>query len=204
MIYTFEVDKIKISRNQAIRIGRNLTSTLPIQIGDSVIYREAEAIVIKSDKGFHLNCNMKFDLCHLELDGWYFGKTGGILGNMNNEEYDDTSLISGDDITKVETHWALNQCKENDHVIKTNVSLDILNTCDAFFKSKISEFIKCFAIVDPIPFYEMCLDLGTDSFLHVMEDGEMANKGVCTAALAYMESCSSQSVALRVPVTCIQ
>lgn len=187
--------------DQAIRIGRNLTSTLPIQIGDSVIYREAEAIVIKSAKGFHLNCNMKFDLCSLELDGWYFGKTGGILGNMNNEVYDDASLIS---TSKLETQWALNACQENEHVGKANVSLEVLNTCDAFFKSKISEFIKCFAIVDPTPFYEMCLDLGADSILNAINEIDVVNKGVCTAALAYMESCASHNIALRVPVTCIQ
>lgn len=190
--------------NKAIRIGRNLTSTLPIQIGDAVIYREAEAVVIKSYKGFHLNCNMKFDLCLLELDGWYFGKTGGVLGNMNNEVYDDTSLISSDSTSKLETYWALNTCHENEHISKANVSLEVLNTCDAFFKSKISEFIKCFTIVDPSPFYTMCLDLGADSFLNAINDIDIVNKGVCTAALAYMESCSSENVALRVPVNCIQ
>lgn len=170
---------------------------MPVQIGDSVIYREAEALVIQSAKGFHLNCNMKFDICLLELDGWYFGKTGGILGNMNNEVYDDAS-------SNLETQWALNACQENEHISKANVSLEVLNTCDAFFKSKISEFIKCFMIVDPTPYYTMCLDLGADSFLNVIHDVDVVNKGVCTAALAYMESCSLQNVALRVPVTCIQ
>lgn len=147
---------------------------------------------------------MKFDICLLELDGWYFGKTGGVLGNMNNEVYDDASLLGSVDTTKLESQWALNTCHENEHSTKANVSLEVLNTCDAFFKSKISEFIKCFAIVDPSPYYTMCLDLGADSFLNAINDVDIINKGVCTAALAYMESCSSQNVALRVPVTCIQ
>lgn len=144
---------------------------------------------------------MIFDICLLELDGWYFGKTAGLLGNMNNEVYDDTTLISTD---KLETQWALNACQENEHISNANASLVVLNTCDAFFKSKISDFLKCFAIVDPTPYYTMCLDLGADSFLNAINDVDVINKGVCTAALAYMESCAAQNVALRVPVTCIQ
>lgn len=144
---------------------------------------------------------MKFDICSLELDGWYFGKTAGVLGNMNNELYDDTTLIGS---SKLETQWALNGCQENEHASNANASLVVLNTCDAFFKSKISDFVKCFAVVDPTPYYSMCLDLGADSFLNAINDVDVINKGVCTAALAYMESCAAQNVALRVPVTCIQ
>lgn len=63
-----------------VRVNRNSTTALPIQIGDTTIYREWDILVIKSRNGFELNCNLQFDYCWFEVSGWYYGKTAGIMG----------------------------------------------------------------------------------------------------------------------------
>lgn len=63
-----------------VRINRNSTTSLPIQIGDTIIYRSWDILVIRSKNGYELNCNLQFDYCWFEISGWYFGKIAGIMG----------------------------------------------------------------------------------------------------------------------------
>ena len=107
---------------------------------------------------------MQFDLCWFDVDGWYFGRTNGILGNMNNEIYDDDVYEVAEQQTP---KWALNECKQQTYDTEKNVSLEVLNVCDGFFKSKLSYFVPCFPHVDPAPFYEMCLDLSVNSYANM-------------------------------------
>lgn len=123
-----------------VRINRNSTTTLPIQIGDTTIYRAWDILVIKSTNGFELNCNLQFDYCWFELSGWYFGKTAGILGTINNEIYDDfltSKHVITKDPTEFKKSWSLTkhgsneQCKqelnEEPHL---PVSNELLNICE--------------------------------------------------------------------------
>lgn len=207
----FDVDMV----GGSIRINRNQTSTLPIQIGDTVIYRDTDILVVRSNNGFQLNCNLQFDFCWFELSGWYYGKTAGLLGTMNNEIFDD-SLASNHVITQdpieLKNSWALKQCKTQDdddedaslRVKPSSVSNELLNICDTFFRSKISQFANCFAVVDSLPFYDMCLDMGTNSISNFTEENHPAQKGSCAVALAYIETCTDENVPLRVPDVCVQ
>lgn len=197
-----------------VRINRNISTALPVQIGDTIIYRAWDILIIKSRNGFELNCNLQFDFCWFEVSGWYYGKTAGIMGTINGEIYDDF-LTSKHTITKDTTEfrqsWALNhggqseKCKhelndDNNHPI----SNELLNICDTYFRSKISPFSNCFATVDSIPFYDMCLDMGSNSITNFTHIDHPAQKGACAVALAYMESCADENLPLRVPEICVQ
>lgn len=194
-----------------VRVNRNATSTLPIQIGDTIIYRAWDILVIRSRNGFELNCNLQFDFCWFEVSGWYFGKTAGIMGTMNNEIYDDF-LTSGhlitNDATEFKKSWALNQqdqCKpEQPNKPNSPITNEMLNLCDTYFRSKVSPFANCFATVDSLPFYDMCLDMAANSITDFTHSHHPAQKGVCAVALAYMESCTDQNLPLRVPEICLQ
>lgn len=154
-----------------------------------------------------MNCNLQFDLCWFELSGWYFGKTAGLLGNMNNEYYDDYNnqkQIQCKSDEEFIDSWSLDTCKQQHITPERNASNEVINACEEFFRSKISYFANCFAIVNPMPFYEMCLDLGTNSFANVIKDEHPADKGLCTVALAYIESCAAEHTPLRIPDICVQ
>lgn len=195
-----------------IRIGKNLTTLLPAKIDSAVIYRDADVLSIESGKGFTIYCNLQFDLCSVELSGWYFGKTAGLLGTMNNEKYDDLTT-SRNTFAKNEQEfvdsWALPSCTNpvkvnNYEEVLSKASVVLVKLCDSFFRSKVSYFASCFSIVEPQPFYEMCLDLGTNSISHIINDAHPSQKGACTSALAYIEVCQIENTPLRVPDTCIQ
>ncbi|XP_055591953.1 uncharacterized protein LOC129743787 [Uranotaenia lowii] len=192
----------------SVQIARNHTTALPAQIGDTVVYRETDQLIIQSFKGFKLTCSLQYHMCSFDLSGWYFGKTAGILGTMNNEIYDDY-LTSEQKYARSEEQfinsWTLPGCEAN--VETTNhtrnyftVSNELSQLCESFFRQKHSYFASCFPIVDVNPFYEMCLDLG----YHIKSASDNpSDNGACTSALAYMEACALEGMPLRVPDTCI-
>lgn len=133
---------------------------------------------------------------------------------MNNEIFDDF-LTSNHTITKDVTafrqSWALNhggqvdKCKHELNDFGTNlISNELLNICDTYFLSKISPFANCFATIDSRPFYDICLDMGSNSITNFTHNDHPAQKGACAVALAYMESCADVNLPLRVPEICLQ
>lgn len=173
-----------------------------MQLGDVTIYRELDVLTVHSDTEFSLNCNVHFDLCWFELSGWYFGHTAGILGTMNNEYFDEFTTSKNAIVKSTEdftNSWALRTCKQPQRAVKETISNPVTEACNHFFKSGILS--ACSDTVDAKPFYEMCLDLGAHASPII--EGHPAVKGACTAALAYIEACTSAKIPIRVPDQCV-
>lgn len=193
-----------------IHVGNNLTSILPTSFGDLIVTRELNVVTVSSKRGFLVRCNLEFDVCFIELSGWFFGKIAGVLGTMNNENFDDfttsDSTISLDENDFIESwklpsacvHFETKPMEEKPHI-------SLQKSCDHFFKQKTSYFSTCFTIVDPDPFYEICLSLGALRYQPRYEQAiESLERAACTTGIAYIEACAIENVPLRVPDTCIQ
>lgn len=191
---------------QAVRIGNS--TTLPAKLKNTIIYRLDDILFIESEKGFRIQCNLQYDICTMELEGWYYGKTSGLLGTMNNEAFDDTltslQQFSNSDDEFVKS-WALNGCTQTPRYEDPKVfDFHSVMTCDDLFRNKVSYFASCFSVVDPMPYYQMCIDLMENSFAKVVPTKNPSPKGACTAALAYIEVCNTEKTPLRIPDTCIK
>lgn len=46
-----------------------MSTHLPVQLGDVSLYQKSEVVTLESASGFALRCNMKFDVCMLEVSG---------------------------------------------------------------------------------------------------------------------------------------
>jgi C8 domain len=90
----------------------------------------------------------------------------------------------------------INDFREN---LLNNNSLDYLKDCELFFKQKTSYFATCFTVVDPDPFFAICLSLHRSS-----KTSEKSTKAACTSGLSYIEACSIKNVPLRIPDSCIK
>ncbi|XP_058818906.1 uncharacterized protein LOC131681859 [Topomyia yanbarensis] len=194
--------------DMSVRINRNATTALPAQIGETVVYRETDQLIIQSFKGFKLTCSLQYHMCSFDLSGWYFGKTAGILGTMNNEVFDDyltSEHTYASSKKQFINSWKLPGCEaEVDTTNHTRnfftVSNELSQICESFFQQKQSYFASCFPVVDSTAFYEMCLDLGH----HIdSKPDDPSNNGACTSALAYMDACLLEDMPLRVPDSCI-
>lgn len=193
----------------AIKIGNETTTLLPSTSGDFLITRELNVVTVTSRLGFKVQCNLEFDVCHFEMSGWYFGKIAGVLGTMNNENFDDLTTSDNEVIESKEKFiksWITkgNQPERD----STNASIDnelqegLLRNCDTFFKQKTSYFTNCFLTVDSQPFYEMCIQLG--NLPRYQTSSKTMEQASCTSAIAYIDACAGQNVPLRIPDTCIQ
>lgn len=177
---------------------------MPLKLEGVTVSRDLDVLTISTNKEYSLNCNVQFDLCWFEVSGWYFGNTAGLLGTMNNEPYDEYLMANNSiatDLQDFTDSWSINGCRQKmiPPSVDLNVPQEVSSICDYYFKSGMLS--ACADTVDPKPFYEICLDLGSNS--NPVRTGHPANKGACTAALAYIEACASAKIRMRVPDKCV-
>lgn len=86
--------------------------------------------------------------------GWYFGKTAGLLGTMDNEPSNDILSSRGEmetDVNKFMESWALetSNCTSSvsDLHHKTQIDITVHEECNSLFASKTSQFSICFHVV---------------------------------------------------------
>ncbi|CAB3385673.1 Hypothetical predicted protein [Cloeon dipterum] len=198
MIVLLENDVIKIDlADSSIQINDKYDKRLPTMTADGTfIYREGQILHVKGNKSFEILCNFHFDICTLELSGWYFGKTAGLFGTMDNEQATDLLSTNGSYLTSVPefvTAWQLDDsmCTEEDGLAAKIPDAKIVNKCDVLY-DRDSPMADCFSVVDYEPFKEMCLTS------KVYKDKE-----ACISAKAYMEECSQANVIITLPDECI-
>jgi hypothetical protein len=68
---------------------------LPYHQNQLAIYRTLREVHVKSRYGVLVSCDLQHELCSFSVNGYYFGKTRGLLGTISNEKYDDLALPNG-------------------------------------------------------------------------------------------------------------
>lgn len=72
------------------------THGFPVMEKDSFAFRQANGrIGLGSLYGLMAFCTSKLEVCYIEVNGFYLGKLRGLLGDGNNEPYDDFRLPNG-------------------------------------------------------------------------------------------------------------
>ncbi|XP_011308401.1 uncharacterized protein Apoltp isoform X2 [Fopius arisanus] len=176
---------------------------LPMELDNAMgfVHQKESIVTIELKNGlFNLKCNLKYDVCVLELAGWYFGKTAGLLGTFNNERYDDTIQSNGivtSDILAFGNSWRIpeiNNSQNNPQPLKNlattgDADKEALKFCQNIFSNKSSEFGDCFAVVEPTLYATACAN-------------SRSVPEACTLAISYMQVCSFYDTYLRIPDTC--
>ncbi|XP_012534919.2 uncharacterized protein LOC105835859 [Monomorium pharaonis] len=188
-------DTMKLISQKSADVTSNLQ--LPIELDNSTYVYQVENVVMieRKHNQFRLECNLKFDLCTLELSGWYYGKTAGLLGTMSNEQFDDilgSNKLLLKDTGSLAHSWSIDKnCVDTmNYANKTQQQDDTIYTfCDELFVNKSSEFGVCFGVIDPVEYIDMCLSSLTET-------------EVCTVAMSYMQMCMFRDTYLRIPDRC--
>ncbi|XP_019888404.1 apolipophorins [Ooceraea biroi] len=150
---------------------------------------------IKSDYGVHVTCSYKTPmLCTVRVSGFYHGKLRGLLGDGNNEHYDDYMLPSGK-ITESEAEFA------NGYKLKPDcAAVNAIDhkthqrnpTCTDYFTGEKSTLKKCFSYVNPTDYRAAC---------DVAANGNP--QGACLLATTYYAACYYKRVSgISIPATC--
>ena len=193
--------------NRLVGLPQALESTLIQRIGDQVVLEQRDGLIIK--------CNMIYAQCSITISGWYFGKTGGLLGVYDNEPANDWMMPSREIASNVEDFVASWQVGDDDEDISigggsssscavSSASNEIPNNpsdrkdCKYLFSSEHSALMPCFTSVDPAPFVDIC-----NHNLGLLSNQPSKQAGLCDSAAAYIETCSVQGVELWMPTDCV-
>lgn len=173
---------------------------LPIVLNSTVVTRNYQSMIVKNSHGLTMVCDYHYDICTIELSRWLFGKTGGLLGTLDNEKVTDLTFPNGTKTSSIHSFvesWKVNTCQTTRTAEKTT-SLSPLEEeltdalCDAFFTYRNSPLSDCFHRVNPKPFLDICL---TDV-------RSATDPTVCSAVVAYARMCSSVDITVKIPEMC--
>lgn len=76
---------------------------IPVDLDLVTITRSGDSIIVESKRRFTAMIDTRTQLFSLEISGWYYNKVAGLLGNYNNEQYDDLTMTNGqitEDVTR--------------------------------------------------------------------------------------------------------
>nr|XP_018903254.1 PREDICTED: uncharacterized protein LOC109034507 [Bemisia tabaci] len=185
----------------AVDISDMNLKQMPTQINGLAIYQENSRVIVDSSRGFSLECNLKFDICLLQLSGWFHGKTAGLLGTMDNEQFTDfmtSEETVAKDVNLFTQSWSINSGSDIclpmfSSARKKYQPVELVALCDSLFRSKASGFASCFSVVDPHPYNEMCRQISSG------EETEY-----CTSAVTYAKACAMENSPLQLPHDCVR
>ena len=150
---------------------------LPLVFDNTYAYRQDHAIIIENSQGLRVACNTLYNICSFTLSGWYFGKTGGLLGTYDNEPSNDWMTPDrrlDSSLQDFAQAWAINdqcltQVTQSDEGMASNPELldfESQSACQETFGAETSALMPCFSTVDPTPYKEMCYKNMRQEFGH--------------------------------------
>merc|ERR1739848_901181 len=176
---------------------------------DTDMRRTSIDVVVENSEGLKISCNTVHDVCTFTISGWYFGKTGGLLGVYDNEPSNDWMTSEREIVQTLEefvNSWSVTtdrQCPvkffKNSAVAQP--TLEEAQACESVFSSteESSALMPCFSTIDPEPFKAMCL---TD--MQAMKNRADKQSGICSSAAAYIKQCKQAGVELWMPGHCVR
>jgi hypothetical protein len=67
----------------------------PLVSGDIVAWRDFESVNVYHKAGLRVSCKKEYNVCMFYVSGFYFGKTRGLLGDLDYEPWDDFRQPNG-------------------------------------------------------------------------------------------------------------
>merc|ERR1711860_285689 len=106
VILTTSSEVVQVLPNGKVRVDKALVK-MPFKSADVTI-ESAENIVTVQTRSFTVKFDVPNDTYYFTLSGWFYGKTGGLLGTYDNERYNDIMTSSNrivSDVTDFADTW---------------------------------------------------------------------------------------------------
>lgn len=168
----------------------------PIHQNDISGWRDYASTTIKHQAGVWIRKYSKLDLIYISINGFYFGRTRGLLGTINNEQYDEFTLPNGH-IAKDGAEFG-NAYKVSDScaaVPEMKHTIAHSPECTKFFTSE-SSLRRNFPYINPDIYREAC-------DLHAVMSSSDKLKAACDVVYAYAVALRKEHVPLvSIPNEC--
>jgi len=206
--HMIEINEPQGDNNELIKITLDKRNVeLPIAYDHTLVKREGATVIVENDEGMRLVCNMAIQLCSVTISGWYYGKTGGLLGIYDNEPSNDWMTPERevvDNLKQFAKSWQMTDDSNAHCPVKEPPTLDQATAwereaCEEAFVKETSQLRPCFSSLDPSPYLKMCLK----DIQKVRNRPDKMATGICLSSAAYVEECRVAGVALWVPYQCV-
>jgi len=136
---------------------------LPVETEAGYCKTWKQKIYCNFKAGVMLRCDTRHFLCSVELSGWHYGKSEGLLGTNNNERFDEFRLPNNKlatSVTELANSWLVSKdaaCRTwqfGNEAPTCNKSPS--DRCQEVFKADNSPFAKFFDVLDTRPFFQAC------------------------------------------------
>ncbi|XP_075755429.1 uncharacterized protein LOC102446612 isoform X2 [Pelodiscus sinensis] len=188
---TYKIYNISLLEENCLSLNQSEKNGLTIR-------KEANRIEVSNENSVSVSCDFHYDLCTLTLDGWHHGVSAGLFGTNDNEAGNEWMLPNhsyAGSMQEFTRSWQVSShCSYVQKKAKPCSSTAKTNICKMFFQDPHSLLRNCFKVVDPEPFYSMCVHDACDS--NVL-------KAVCNLAAAFVHLCSRNFVPLEIPSQCV-
>ncbi|XP_063427202.1 apolipophorins-like [Mytilus trossulus] len=87
LILTSHQQNVQLSPNGKVSVD-GVVMDLPYRSSEFAVFSEDDKVVIEG-RGFQVKSDPTVNMVDIDLSKWYFGKTGGLLGTLNHERFDD-------------------------------------------------------------------------------------------------------------------
>lgn len=161
-------------------------------------WRNYYTVSMLSEFGVEVQCTEDLKTCHIKVSGFYSGKLRGLLGNGNNEPYDDYLLPSGKITESTSDLGNAYRVKSNcDAVVESgdNHPKSHSNEFCAQYFGRDSSLRMCFIFVNPTNYREACEHATHDNF-------EDSQKSACSIAFTYASRCRDEHIPVSIPKAC--
>ena len=191
-------DSIELLSDMSILVNGK-PQDFPAAQGDLTAWRRYDSANLRSRAGVFVTCDMQRQVCQFFLSGFFFGKTRGLLGNMNYEQFDDMILPNGkisNKISEFGNAWKVNaECNDVPHVEHDHAK-ESYSECANFFSGN-SPLSSCFPYINPAAFRTACEHVATEA-----KSDDLKKKAACNLAFAYTQSCRYEHVKVDIPSSC--
>lgn len=193
-------DLIKVTLNKR-------TTQLPIQFDHTYVYRQENTINVENSEGLKISCNTVHNICSFTISGWYFGKTGGLLGIYDNEPSNDWMTSERKIASNLEDFVSSWSVSDENHFCPVKIitqqiepTPEEMDLCQAQFDvyDESSALMPCFSSIDPRPFKEMCI-----RDVQALKNQADKRQGICASSAAYIKQCKQAGVELWMPAQCV-
>ncbi|KAK1162419.1 hypothetical protein AOXY_G17278 [Acipenser oxyrinchus oxyrinchus] len=170
---------------------------LPLVKNGVTVRKDANQITMTNQNGVTVSCDKHHSFCTLTLSGWQHGVSAGLFGTNDNEaanEFTQPDHSHTDSIPHFIQSWQVgSQCRSNSKKPKSCPAAVSQHTCKALFRDACSPMRNCFRVVDPAPFYKLCMSSTC---------GPSADRTSCSLAAAFVHLCNRNLVPLDIPSKC--
>lgn len=120
---------------------------LPYYSDKLTVIRSGSTVTLESSVGLSVASDFTRDYIIVSLSGYYYGKVGGLLGNIDNEPLNDLMTPEGitvDKIRKFLNSWEVDRSCRSTMSYSEREQRQKTEECISFFDSSASSLRPCF------------------------------------------------------------